>query len=449
MGDEIRNPERYFRLSADCFLVEGAHDAALYDVFGKRLFLLDEESHRLLRQCEENVQLDWEYLPKRTVELLQWMQTEGLGFAEEAPAFIDRFMTHCPVTLRGIVQKPPDFRQLDLSISSECGNGCPFCPATGEDEQWQTCITCLRGTETGRRARPLDDATRLVEEAAELGFTRIHLRGGDPLREWDWVQTALRAVERQENLLMLVTTPGTSRSLDETVQLGAHPRVYLNVVLINPGAAEGAQRVPLDLLHALKRERIGFSVTALLSEASGATAKSVEGWAAETLGRKPRFAAIRRGGAASPGAYFPEQNPSGRMLSRWRDADDFFSRIKRCTCLHGRVQLNSDGSLQPCQGIGLKYGTWQQGGLAEGLRNEAVYDWWERDKNSSSACRQCAVRYACMECAAVVFGDSTKRFCSFDPNGEKRAAEYPWQHDGFVYRIKTTRKEGDALCQRV
>ena len=113
MGDEIRNPERYFRLSADCFLVEGAHDAALYDVFGKRLFLLDEESHRLLRQCEVNVPLDWEYLPKRTVELLRWMQTEGMGFAEEAPAFIDRFMTHCPVTLRGIVQKPPDFRQLD------------------------------------------------------------------------------------------------------------------------------------------------------------------------------------------------------------------------------------------------------------------------------------------------------------------------------------------------
>jgi radical SAM protein with 4Fe4S-binding SPASM domain len=450
MGDELRILGPYFRLSADCFLVEGAHDAAIYDVFGGRLFLLDAESHRLLRQCEENVPLDREYLPTRTVEFLQWMQIEGLGFSEETPAFVDRFITRSPLTFRGIAQGPPDFLQLDVSVSNECQNDCPFCPAMKEDKQWQTCITCLRSPKTGRASAQLDDGARLVDRAAELGFRRIHLRGGDPLREWDWVQTALRAVERRGDLLMLVTTPGTSRSLDETVQLGAHPHVYLNVVLINPGATEGEpQSVPLDLLHALKRERIRFSVTALLSEASGATAESVEAWSAEALGRKPRFAAIRSGMAEGPGAYFPEKNSSGRMLTRWRDADEFFSRIKRCTCLHGRVQLNSDGSLQPCQGVSVNFGILQHGGLAEGLRNEAVYDWWERDKNSSTKCGRCVVRYACMECAAVVFGDSQKRFCSFDPDGEMRAAEYPWQHDGFVYRIMRIRQEGEVLCQRV
>lgn len=437
-------------MSADCFLVEGAHDAALYDVFGKRLFLLDEESHRVLRWCEDNVPLDWEDLPKRTAKSLQWMRKEGLGFVEDSPAFIDRFMTHSPVTLRGIVLKPPDFLQLDVSITDECGIGCLFCPAAEGVQKWQTCISCLRGAGASPRAALLEDAARLVEEAAELGFTRIHLRGGDPLREWGWLRTALQAVERQGNLLLLVTTPGTSRTLDEVVQLGAHPRVYLNVVLVNPGAAEGEpQSVPLKLLHALKQERIEFSVTALLSGASGATARSVETWAAKALGRKPRFAEIRSAGEQGPGACFPEQNPAGRMLTRWSDADDFFSRIKRCTCLHGRVQLNNDGSLQPCGGVEARYGNVQHGGLADGLRNEAVYDWWERDKNSNAVCGRCAVRYACMDCAAVVLGDSTKRFCSFDPDGEKRAAECRWQHDGFVHRIKPSDEGGEALCQKV
>lgn len=437
--------EKYFRLSPDCVLESNAADAALYDVHGRRLFLLDDSAHALLAACEQNTSLDCRSLPPESLDFLEWLTTEGMGFFEDRPAYIDRFLPHSPIMR--LVPGPVAYCQLDIAITNRCGFGCRFCPVKPSALTWQACLTCLRcGGE--RDAAPVRaDFQDLVRQAAAMGFTRIHLRGGDPLLEWEAVLQIVRAAESHRQLLVLITTPVSAAHLEDVVSLGAHPQVLLNLVLVaDAGSSPAMSPLFRSLVDRLRQERVRFSVTALLGDVDprdhAGLLESLKG----SLGRKPRHAEIRESRGSSTLARFPIPDKAGRRLSRWQNPVEFFARREKSSCLDGRIQLNYDGSLQPCAGVASDCGALDERGLPMTLQNDAIYRSWELDKNRSHSCRDCVVRYACHECLGVVFSRSGVPFCAPDSSEPVRSMDRCWQHDGFVQRVVAGRIKELPTC---
>jgi hypothetical protein len=439
---------QYFRLSADCLLVEGQHDAALYDLRQNRLFLLDEVAHRLLRQCEDNQLVKWEELSPHARLLLQWLSDQDLAFPERQPVFIDKFLSHAPITMYGFAAPPPVLSQLDVSITTHCVRNCSFCPAHSETRSWQTCITCLRHPDSGASAVFLDYPQRLVEQAVRNGFPRLHLRGGDPFVESARLLAVVREAEQYPDLSLLITAPGHDQRIADVIALGAHPQVFLNIVLVDPiGSEAESGHGPSLLIKDLQRERIRFSLTVLLSGANGESCGAVERWTRSAFGKTPRFAEVRPGRQAALSACFPTPQAAGKSLKRWRTVDEFYSRVRCSTCLTGRMQLNCDGEVKPCVGVPDLVGITADGRLTGVLRSDVLYDWWEKDRNSASPCACCALRYACIDCCGVAFCGQGRSFCPYDPTSTTRAVDCKWQHDGFVFTLRAG-GQGEAVCQR-
>jgi len=198
----------YFRLEHDCFLVEGVSDAALYDVTGRRLYLLDDEARQIVRQCESNSALDRDWLNDNGRRFLEFLRDEGLGFFDQSPAFIDKFVTHGPVaTMNSRSSKVPRYFMADWSITQSCDVGCLFCPLESGAWSWQACTACLRKADVDEDANVFRHTSIIVNQLASLGVKRLYIRGGNPLLAWDRLVSILDEAERYPEIIVTITTP--------------------------------------------------------------------------------------------------------------------------------------------------------------------------------------------------------------------------------------------------
>jgi MoaA/NifB/PqqE/SkfB family radical SAM enzyme len=448
----------YFSLDNDCFLIEGSRDAALYDVTGHCVYLLDEAAHRILRLFEDKSPLDSEWLGPAGQKFLEFLCREGLGFFDDSPAFEDKFVAPARLsTLKGLAA-PPSYRLADWSITQSCDVGCSFCPLDTNGLSWQACTTCVRKAAVAENSELDKYTASLVDQIAELGISRLHIRGGNPLLAWDRLNSIIHEAERHPKLIIIVTTPGTGCSTKQLLALCDCQNVRLNLVLFatttETAKSTGRERVmahQFTLLRELSQRRVRFSVSILLTSATCSERERMSTSMQENWHLKPWISEIYTADEAMDGISFSHLSPGSRLLTCWRSLEDLYTRALFSTCLRGRLQINPDGSINPCAAVDENCGQIVDGDLGAALKAETLYELWTFSKNDVQPCNCCALRYLCLDCAAAEIKcklqvAAVRHFCPFDPDGPVRAYQVQWAHAGFN-KFAVAGPSVEHLCQ--
>jgi MoaA/NifB/PqqE/SkfB family radical SAM enzyme len=432
--------DRYFRLAADCYLVDGAKDSALYDVSRGHLLLLDENAAWILHQCEENQPLDSTWLKPVGLRFLGELHARGLGTFEHTAVFVDKIQAHAVRPERA--SDPPRPRRIDWQMTNRCDLGCKFCPRTGGQVVSQACVTCVRSHNASRSATSTVDPIAIVKDIAEMGGGVLHIRGGNPLLEWNGLRDVAVAAEPYSNVKITVTSPGSGCSIDKALLLCRTDNVRLNLVMfaIDARGAMGTcgqdvMRRQLTLADALHRQRRLFSVTFILTHATYEDRGRIRQFCRDRWQIRPTLAL----------SYLVTNSVQSRdhaMLMRRivppRSIESFYRRQTALDCLSGICEIGVDGGLYPCAGVDRRCGQLSTGEPLMSITSGALDDFWNFTRRDVEPCKRCALRYACLSCAGVmrfVEGQSYHATvgCPFDPDGDVRAYHMPWQHSGSVF----------------
>lgn len=439
----------YFRLNNDCFLIQG-RGAALYDVSRSRVFLLDQEASDVLRACEEQQPLKMEWTAGPVRQFLDLLMAEGLGCNYDRPVYIDKMRWLAPLqSLRTLFDAPP-YLKLDWSITNRCDNHCPFCPRHQHQVVWQACRSCLRRDDSPENLSLLDDPKSLIKQLAQLGMSGIHIRGGNPLLQWERLLTILNVLKEYPRLRLAISTPGTGRSLEDIVSLYQYKNLGLNVVLIgfdpvpgprrSDGAPDSARQ--FELLDALLAAHCAFHISVLIPGGLSLDGPFVSQSIYDRWKIKPTFVEFYSPqNSGNQGEFrFTFAKDGKKRLDPWRDPNHFFFRFEKNTCLSGGMELTAGGSIMPCPGLDQVCGKVINADLSSALKGSLLYDLWEKPKHEIRGCEQCALRYGCSTCAAAEFAGennpSLKRaYCPPCLQSSTPENGCLWDHDGFIYSL--------------
>lgn len=429
--------------------MEGHKEAALYDVHGRRIFIVDERAHRLLRRCEANEPLDGR-LDLEEWRLLQTLAEEGLGTFETDPPYVEKLLLRRPVEWKGWSIEPPQYYRLDWVITDKCDAACAFCRPPSQSLTWQACQTCLPGPESTDRWEP-PSHTRLVEQFAGLGFRLLHVRGGNPLLVWETLVSIAEAVRGYPSLSLIVTTPGTGRPVADLVSLSRDYGVRLNIVFfgIRPGVSGsvggnmGLFEYQVNIIDSLIEAGTPVFLTLLLNEETLPDLDATLEFAARRWGGIPSVAEMRSRMPEGKKTRLHQVRLGTKPLVPWRSAEEFFLRIRNNTCNAGNLELGLDGKIRPCAGINRECGDLARDGAHLALSMDELFEVWRSNKASIEPCRACPLRFACADCSVFEIAGAEdpewkEAYCPHNPNSDGVPAyERTWSPGGFVRSLRS------------
>jgi radical SAM protein with 4Fe4S-binding SPASM domain len=356
--------------------------------------------------------------------------------------------------------KVPRYFMADWSITQSCDVGCLFCPLESGAWSWQACTACLRKADVDEDANVFRHTSIIVNQLASLGVKRLYIRGGNPLLAWDRLVSILDEAERYPEIIVTITTPGSGCSIEDLLTLSQRPNVRLNLVLFDAeaNAATSIHRAGLwarqqQLLEELSGGGSRFFVTLLLCGATRFNRERMSSLVYERWHHKPKIAEVYTAPEAANGNPLFHSHSGGKLLSCWRTPEEFYNRATCSSCLPGRFQIHADGSINPCVALGYHCGEVTNGELGQALRQSTLYDWWSFSKNEFAPCNRCALRYACLDCAAAEVKcrlevTNVHHFCSFNPDGRLRAYQMEWEHTRFA-KVAIVGPTVKSLCQEL
>jgi pyruvate-formate lyase-activating enzyme len=439
---------RHFQLATDCFLVEGENDAALYDVHGGRLFLLDQAAHRLLRRCQGGIPVP-DGASENEVSLLGALQTAGLGFFDAGHGGNDKLLLHQPIEWKGMCMTPPDFTSVDWQLTNACDLECAFCGDGDNTLSWQSCQSCLRRNRNSAEAWMPDNIEEFVAEIANLGVRILHIRGGNPVLAWDALQRISRAIEGTQ-LTLVITTAGTHCPPEDLIALGNDRRFCINLVMFGVDemtsqkvcGRSGVFKEQLTLIDALVESRIFFSITFLLTPSTQRHRNAMRSFAQQHWNVDPAFSETCTREDVNSGFHLSHLSDGAKPLAPWESAEMFFFRVRNNTCAAGTFEIGADGMLRSCSGLSDVHGDVGRFGLRAALSGTGLYETWKRGKASVEPCGHCALRCACTDCSTFEFdgerNSKTKEaYCPHDPSqGAIRAYQRAWKPPEFVRTLR-------------
>jgi len=293
----------------------------------------------------------------------------------------------------------------------------------------------------------------VIEQASHLGIWGLHIRGGNPLLEWDRLMAILRGVARFPHLKTTITTPGTGISLEQTLSLyEVGVALNLNIVLFehDPDVFETGDGFQFKLLDALEKKNAAFDIAVVIANPPLVYKDSVSRKIFNRWGRRPRFVEFHTLPEENGTPFHFARTEDGRKrLCKWANATEFFHRANNRACLHGGFEVGLDGTLRACAGCHHSCGKIANSRLRNALKEEHLYDLWKLSKEKVVQCMDCGLRFACTDClAADLLGATNKRvaagYCPIMDAGDCFNNAKSFQHDGFVQRLSIEKGLEDA-----
>jgi hypothetical protein len=248
-------------------------------------------------------------------------------------------------------------------------------------------------------------------------------------------------------LLTVVTAPASDGAISVAGALVSQERIYVNLVF--PVTTADSAKWTGGLLQST-RKAIGdlhprTSITVLLDDSLQIRISAVEKFFTNTLNRKPRMALVAAAWAPGLEALASAALEPAR-LSSWRSAEEFYGRVEKSNCLNGRLQIHLDGSASACAATRRSCGTGAWQGLTALLRDGRLYNEWEWDKNRQLPCSECAIRFACDKCAALL---SAYPSAVCQHAAGRKLQDCDWIHDGFLHCLRAGNEEGEPVCRQM
>lgn len=450
----------YFRLNSDCYFLSSEKGAVLYDVFGRRIILLDNEARTLLQSCEKGQALADESLKAKARQFFELLIREGFGFYYPRHYFIDKMLLASPMELLEPLAPPPTYKVVNWNITSRCDQNCHFCPNDLQSPSWQACRSCVRRSNDVEAPSLFGDIGLLVKQMVGLGISGIHIRGGNPLLEWDRLISILNSMENYPQVRVGITTPGTGKALDDILSLYRWRNVQLNVVLQgfedkSNGPVSGGSDVrhlQFRLLDALRQSNRLFSIVVVVSDMILADRDSASRWIFKRWGVMPVFSEFYPSQCEKRESFhFTHVQSKIKSLSPWRDPEEFLQRFHKNTCVSGVMEIALSGNIKPCAGCDDDCGKIVNNDLIRALRGERLYSVWGMAKEQIDQCRDCPLRLACSDClAAEKLGIKDKRlaaaYCPVMEKDDLFANAGHFEHQGFLYLLSV--EKGLERCPK-
>jgi MoaA/NifB/PqqE/SkfB family radical SAM enzyme len=445
----------YFRLNIDCFLVAGKKGSALYNVNSQKIYLLDQESGRLLEECEGRQPLKQEWLHGKFHSFLDLLVREGLGCYYPYPVYVDKMLLDSPLNRVGGMLSPwTDYKVMSWSITNQCDHNCHFCPNDLQQPLWQACRSCVRRDNAIEDPALFADPISFLKQMTGLGIWGLHIRGGNPLLEWARLTGILHAANSFPHLKIAVTTPGTGLPVNDILSLYDNfPNFKLNVTLLgfnedpDKSLADGTDAAidQFKLLDVLRERNAPFDIIVVISDQTPADRESASAQIFNRWGIMPHFAEFYPLPDKNKTDFrFSSIQKNKKTLYMWRTAKEFFHRVNNSICLQGGFEVAVNGSIKPCAGCGHDCGKVFNNRLTDALKGDFLYNLWKQGKDKVAQCADCALRFACIDCLAADLLGATNRkvasgYCPVMEDSDLYAKAGSFEHQDCLHLLSVER----------
>lgn len=292
------------------------------------------------------------------MHLLRILQAEGVGSFDSGPAYVDKLLIRSPVEFKGFAMQPPNYQRVAWEITDRCDMACDFCGRASEVVSWQSCQSCIRRDKRREVRRDFERPESFLAELADLEVGTIHIRGGNPLLEWDRLQSILWAAQGYQKITVLITTPGIGQPRERLLSLCEGGRVQLNIVMFGIDAPSyeavcGRSDVleeQIALVDDLVKRTLPFYLTFVLSFDTREKRHDILNFVRQRWKGTPSFTEVYWREALADSLRFSHLLSEGKPLYPWRTIDEFYFRIRANTCLYGSFEVGIDGLIRPCPG---------------------------------------------------------------------------------------------------
>jgi MoaA/NifB/PqqE/SkfB family radical SAM enzyme len=420
----------YFAFFPHAQLVRGQVGAAVHDLFLARLFWIrDGAAAAALAHVAAGADVDAAahaaVLPRETLDqYLATLAALDLGTVVPTPTAHQRFR---PLFSPMQAQEKGVFRphgRVTIELSNECVFECPWCTSANA----LTPLACHCGVWPAEGPRlGAEERATVIARLAEQGMTRIVVRGGEPLLQWDDLLALLRTVSTL-HLHCEIHSTGIGLTEDRVAALKEY-QAQIVLLFASSDDAEfdrlvrrpGAGAAFRNAVPMLRRAGVSFSAKVPVSIRDGERGAALTEWAlasgAERVEQIDYGLACDGCSPAELRARTGPVSPQGMGV----DIQDFFANVECQNCFANACCVAADGRLQPCIGA--------RDALAD-LTREPITRVLREDRMSTaragtarvdiSACGGCEFRYGCQACLVrsrmQASGERGRHWnCGYDP----------------------------------
>jgi SPASM domain peptide maturase of grasp-with-spasm system len=101
------------------------------------------------------------------------------------------------------------------------------------------------------------------------------------------------------------------------------------------------------------------------------------------------------------------------------NADTFLEAQQHNSCLHRKIAVDARGEIKNCPSFGRSFGNVAEDSLHAALAQRDFADLWQINKDQIDVCRDCELRYMCIDCRAYLARPddrySKPAKCGYDP----------------------------------
>jgi len=372
----------YFRLNPECFLVEGDHCGAIYDLIDGHLYALTANESALIKHCESNGGV------KENEPFLQELKRLCIGNFFNKPIYIEKIRLGAPIQ-EYQPSNPPHVAKVFLEINNKCKESCWYCGRNGIHRSLG-CIGCNIWNEKGNNLST-ERWKQLIDELRDLECQSIYITGGDLTFVWDEVLELIDyAGDSFRKLFVTLNEHNYTDLLTESLGSGVQPIIQVT----------NHERISKDYFN--------------LFVIDGDKYSDIKGLNVDNVAMD----------IVSSNFYnLPSNSP---LISKKKFAPvniyRFLHNKKFHPCLGNSLAISWTGEVMPC--IMLRSHT------LGNIRNKCLYTCFEKKEeeikrlwtmnlDSIQKCRACEFRYACTDCRALeekLTGDLYgKKLCNYVP----------------------------------
>ncbi len=403
---------RYFFLNADCILVDGVRNSAIYDLTRGDVVALEPDVVAVLRLAEsgyptdENASLLGKDLDS-VEDTLNMVAARGLGKFYNRSVYIEKCKPQHPAEV--ILMSPPVISRCYIELACACGLECSFCEAP----KVYPCAMCSKAS-----SGELDEHNlyAFLKRLLKVHCISLVFHGGDPLTHPDKLFPIIEFCRAQgfEGEIFVITN-GTNIG-DAVIRSLASYKVHPVIPFAQEVGGLISESMLRGLAQAFQRKQIGFTLTQVINNNNATSSERMRDFA-QRLGATN---ILQTGVLDDDGNYSTKAVESLEKPIMRVSTDIFYHTAEFHPCLNGVLALSTAGRSLPCPFLTDEVlGSNANPRLIdEVFETRAIDSYWNLNLSQVEGCRDCAVRYGCLDCRAVeryltgsLYG---KKMCAFN-----------------------------------
>ncbi|MFQ5794165.1 MAG: SPASM domain-containing protein [Candidatus Bipolaricaulia bacterium] len=386
----------HFFLNRECILVRGRTGSAIYNLFTGEMIALNSEIAMVLRLAEKGLRVNEiaDSLSKDTnsvEEVLNRVAARDMGRFYSKRIYVEKYKKGHSLTGRFFMD-PPVISKCYIELPGACDLACSFC----ESPKIYPCTMCSKNSTKFNEGFLRAFLKRLFS----MRCVSLVFHGGDPIANQDKLLSITEFCRAEGfNGEIFVITNGTH--IDHAV-IKWLARYKIHPVIPFMGERNGsliAQEKLAHLAQAFHQKGVEFTLTLVIDNANATEVQRIEDFAKNLGARSILRTAILDN---DEGKLTEGVRALGRQMVR-TTADVFYHNTEYHPCLGQTLAVSADGNLLPCPFLKDEV----LGNIADShvigeiFESRTVDEYWCLNLSQIERCKDCALRYGCLDCRVV------------------------------------------------